>query len=82
VARLNRTVVDECIRTAFSTTLYESADALQKDLDNRLHEHNHDRPHRGYRDRGRRPMKKFAVGKNRREEMLWEAAQPPPIRED
>jgi transposase len=36
--------------------------------------YNHDRPHRGYRNQGRRPMETFELGKIRREELLKEAA--------
>ncbi len=74
VERFNRTVLDEFFRTAFRKKLYESVDALQKDLDTWLHEYNHDRPHRGYRNLGRRPMETFELGKIRREELLKEAA--------
>ena len=74
VERFNRTVLDEFFRTAFRKKLYESVDALQKDLDVWLHEYNHERPHRGYRNQGRRPMETFELGKIRREELLKEAA--------
>jgi transposase InsO family protein len=74
VERFNRTVLDEFFRTAFRKKLYESVDALQKDLDDWLHEYNHNRPHRGYRNQGRRPMETFELGKVRREELLKEAA--------
>jgi transposase InsO family protein len=74
VERFNRTVLDEFFRTAFRKKLYESVNALQEDLDTWLHEYNHDRPHRGYRNQGRRPMETFALGKVRREEQLKEAA--------
>ncbi len=53
---------------------FESVDALQKDMDTWLHEYNHDRPHRGYRKQGRRPMETFELGKVRREELLKMAA--------
>jgi transposase InsO family protein len=74
VERFNRTVLDEFFRTAFRKKLYESVDVLQKDLDTWLHEYNHDRTHRGYRNQGRRPMETFELGKIRREELLKEAA--------
>ncbi|MGH6915391.1 MAG: integrase core domain-containing protein, partial [Geminicoccales bacterium] len=35
--------------------LYESVEALQADLDAWLHHYNHERPHLGYRNQGRRP---------------------------
>jgi Integrase core domain len=35
--------------------LYDSVEALQADLDAWLHHYNHQRPHLGYRNQGRRP---------------------------
>jgi hypothetical protein len=35
--------------------LYESVEALQADLDAWLHHYNHERPHLGFRNQGRRP---------------------------
>ena len=72
--RFNRTVLDEFFRTAFRKKLYESVDVLQKDLDAWLHEYNYNRPHRGYRNHGRRPMETFELGKIRLEELRKEAA--------
>jgi len=57
VERFNRTVLDEFFRTAFRTTLYESVEALQADLDAWLRSYNTERPHHGYRNLGRRPMR-------------------------
>jgi transposase InsO family protein len=74
VERFNRTVLDEFFRTTFRKKLYESVDALQTDLDAWLHHYNHERPHRGYRNQGRRPMETFEAGKIRRKELLKEAA--------
>ena len=59
VERFNRTVLDEFFRTAFRNKLYESLDELQKDLDHWLHHYNNERPHRGYRNMGRRPIETF-----------------------
>ena len=56
VERFNRTILDEFLRTALRTTIYTSTDALQADLDVWLHDYNHERPHRGYRNMGRRPI--------------------------
>ena len=56
VERFNRTVLDEFFRVAFRTRLYESVQALQADLDAWLLRYNTERPHQGYRNRGRRPM--------------------------
>lgn len=38
------------------STLYESIEALQKDLDAYLHHYNDERPHRGDRNLGQRPI--------------------------
>ena len=74
VERFNRTVLDEFFRTAFREKLYESVDALQKDLDEWLRYYNYERPHRGYRNMGRRPIDTIELGKKKREEQLNQAA--------
>jgi len=56
VERFNRTVLDEFFRIAFRKKLYESVEALQVDLDVWLVHYNTERPHHGYRNRGRRPI--------------------------
>ena len=56
VERFNRTVRDEFLQTAFRTRLYDKIEALQEDLDQWLHYYNHERPHQGYRNMGRRPF--------------------------
>ena len=74
VERFNRTVLDEFFRTAFRKKLFESLEALQKDLDEWLSYYNHERPHRGYRNQGRCPIETFELGKKRRIEISKEAA--------
>jgi transposase InsO family protein len=74
VERFNRTVLDEFFRTAFREKLFESLETLQQDLDNWLNYYNYERPHRGYRNQGRRPIETFELGKKRREELSKEAA--------
>ena len=74
VERFNRTVLDEFFRTAFRKKLYESVDALQTDLDEWLHTYNYERPHRGYRNQGRRPIETFEMGKALKSETMKEAA--------
>jgi transposase InsO family protein len=74
VERFNRTVLDEFFRTAFRQKLFASLEALQKDLDTWLQHYNCERPHRGYRKQGRRPVETFELGKKRREELAKEAA--------
>jgi transposase InsO family protein len=56
VERFNRTVLDEFFRIAMRTTLYESVETLQADLDVWLHDYNYERPHQGYRNLGKRPF--------------------------
>ena len=63
VERFNRTVLDEFFRTAFRQKLYPSVEELQKDLDKWLEYYNHERPHRGYRNMGRRPVETFELAK-------------------
>jgi len=56
VERFHRTVLDEFFRTAFRTKLYDSVAALQADLNAWLVYYNTERPHQGYRNRGKRPL--------------------------
>jgi transposase InsO family protein len=55
VERFNGTVLQEFFRPAMHQKLYERVEALQADLDAWLHHYNHERPHLGYRNQGRRP---------------------------
>lgn len=56
VERFNRTILDEFFRIVFRTTIYESVEQLQTDLDTWLLDYNTQRPHQGYRNLGRRPI--------------------------
>jgi transposase InsO family protein len=56
VERFNRTVLDEFFRTAFREKIYEGVEPLQEDLDRWLVHYNTERPHRGYRNMGKRPI--------------------------
>ena len=56
VERFNRTLLDEFLRKAFREKFYESVEALQEDLDAWLKHYNYERPHRGYRNMGKRPV--------------------------
>jgi len=56
VERFNRTALDEFFRTALRETLYTKVDRLQADFDVWLHHYNNERPHRGYRNMGKRPI--------------------------
>ena len=56
VERFNRTVLEEFFRIAFRTKLYQSVEELQGDLDQWLAYYNTERPHQGYRNRGKRPI--------------------------
>jgi len=63
VERFNRTVLDEFFREAFRKKFYGSLDELQADLDKWVNHYNHERPHRGYRNQGRKPYETFTMGK-------------------
>ena len=63
VERFNRTVLDEFFRETFRDKFYSSVEELQKDLDQWLHHYNYERPHRGYRNMGRRPIETIEAGK-------------------
>lgn len=58
-----RTVLDEFFREAFRKKFYGSVEDLQKDLDRWLEHYNKERPHRGYRNQGRKPYETFTLGK-------------------
>jgi hypothetical protein len=55
VERFNRAVFEELFRVKFREKLYESVEALQKDLDEWLKFYNSRRSHLGYRNKGRTP---------------------------
>jgi transposase InsO family protein len=74
VERFNRTVLDEFFRETFRTTFYGSVEELQQDLDQWLHYYNYERPHRGYRNMGRRPIETVEQGKSIKEQTMKEAA--------
>jgi transposase InsO family protein len=57
VERFNGTVLDEFFRVAMREKVYTSVEALQADLDAWLVHYNTERPHLGYRNQGRRPIK-------------------------
>ncbi len=56
VERFNRTVLDEFFRISFRQNYYESVEQLQKDLNIWLKYYNEERPRRGYRNLGKRPI--------------------------
>ena len=70
VERFNRTVLDECFRVKFRTTMYDSVQSLQKDLDEWLVFYNTKRPHLGYRNNGKTPIETVMAfkGKNDKKE--------------
>jgi transposase InsO family protein len=55
VERFNGTVLEEFFRPAMHQKLFASVEDLQEELDAWLHHYNHERPHLGYRNQGRRP---------------------------
>ena len=74
VERFNRTVLDEFFRETFHDKFYASIEELQKDLDQWIHYYNHERPHRGYRNMGRRPIETIEMGKIIKEQLTTEQA--------
>jgi hypothetical protein len=56
VERFHRTAKEEFFEVALRETFYESVDTLQADFDRWLGHYNTERPHRGYRNMGRRPI--------------------------
>jgi transposase InsO family protein len=74
VERFNRTVLDEFFRETFRSKFYGSVEELQQDLDKWLQYYNYERPHRGYRNMGRRPIETIEEGKLVKEQVLKKAA--------
>lgn len=66
VERFNRTVMDEFFREAFRKKFYGSVAELQADLDKWLEYYNSERPHRGYRNMGKRPIETLEEGKKKK----------------
>ena len=56
VERFHRTVLDEFFRVSMRDTAFDRLDDLQARLDAWLVHYNHERPHRGYRNMGKRPV--------------------------
>lgn len=63
VERFNRTILDEFFREAFRKKFYASIEELQVDLDKWVHHYNYERPHQGYRNKGRKPYETLTQGK-------------------
>jgi transposase InsO family protein len=55
VERFNGAVLEEFFRPTMHAKLFTSVEVLQAELDDWLHHYNHERPHLGYRNQGRRP---------------------------
>lgn len=60
VERLQGTILTELWRVAFRRTFYTDVPTMQHDLDRYLLHYNTDRPHQGYRLRGKRPADLFS----------------------
>ena len=56
VERFNGTVLNEFFRIKIRETFDECVAALRGDLDTWMHHYNTERPHLGYRNKGRRPI--------------------------
>jgi hypothetical protein len=59
VERLQRTILQEHWRVAFRRRYFTSRTALQRSLGAFMQSYNHERPHQGYRVRGRTPATLF-----------------------
>lgn len=59
VERLQGTILQEHWRVAFRRRYFTSRTALQRSLDVFMQSYNHERPHQGYRIRGRTPAALF-----------------------
>ena len=59
VERLQGTILQEHWRVAFRRRYFTSRAALQRSLEAFMHSYNHERPHQGYRVRGRTPAALF-----------------------
>lgn len=59
VERLQGTILQEHWRVAFRRRYFTTRAALQRSLDGFMHGYNHERPHQGYRVRGRTPATLF-----------------------
>lgn len=74
VERFNRTVLDEFFRETFQNKFYASVEELQADLDQWLHSYNYERPHRGYRNMGRKPIETLEMAKVIKEQLTTKQA--------
>lgn len=63
VERSNRTVLDEFFRETFRTNIYASMNKMQKDVDGWLHYYKYEKPRRGYRNMGKKPIETVKEGK-------------------
>jgi transposase InsO family protein len=61
--RFHQTVLNEFYRVTFRKKLYSDLEALQKDLDEYIHQYNYERTHQGKRCKGRTPIETFIEGK-------------------
>jgi len=71
---VNKTVLDEFFRETFHDKFYVSVEELQEGLDQWLHYYNYERPHRGYRNMGRRPIETIEKGKVIKKQLYNEQA--------
>jgi transposase InsO family protein len=68
VERFHRTAKEEFFEVALRETFYETVEALQTDWDRWLAHYNTERPHLGYRNRGKRPIDTINAYLNVRQE--------------
>ena len=61
VERFHRSLGEEFFRQAFRKKMYPDVQSLQYDLDKWLYYYNHERPHLGYRNMGRKPYETYKI---------------------
>ena len=74
VERFNRTALDEFFSVTFRSKLYPSIVEVQEDLNSWLNYYDHERPHRGYGNMGKRPIDTIEEGKLIKEQTMKLAA--------
>lgn len=63
--RFHRTILNEFYQIAFRKKIYRTLESLRLDLDECIHNYNHDRTHQGKMYCKRTPMETFMAGKSK-----------------
>jgi len=70
VEPFNRIALDKFLGETFRSKFYSSVEELQEDLDNWLHHYNCERPHRSYRNMGKRLIETIEERKRVKEQTM------------